>query len=117
MRNNVLIKFFIKNDNWKHLYLSCLYQRDCTKKFIQCSKTSWHYNESIRVFHQQCFSQEKIFDINPFIQIRIVMLLMWQDDVATNTSASNIFCPSVCSFHNSRAATGHNGKTKLGNFT
>src|SRR5690606_33188869 len=72
-----------------------------------------HYNEGIGIFKKKSFSNEEVFDVDPFVQVRIFMLLMRKQDVTAHTFPAHFACAPVCSFHNARATPRHDGEAQL----
>src|SRR5438046_5747989 len=86
---------------------------NCFKQFIKRSSATLHYNESVGVFYQQCFANEKVMERDAAIEKCVWLLLEFELDVATDRAAVDIFRPAIGRFHDSRSATSHDGESEL----
>src|SRR5450759_283260 len=96
--------------NRKLPYLFGLYECHCLKEFIKCSESSRKNYESLGIFHEHEFSDEKIIKSNKFIRVNkwIRMLCKRKIKIYTNRFSFSSVSALICRFHNSRSAAGNN---------
>jgi hypothetical protein len=94
--------------------LSGLNQRQCLEELVERAKPTGEPDECIRVLEEEDPSDEEVSTRDGVVEIRVWQLLVGELDIAPHRPASGLACAPVHCFHETRAATGHRGESKLG---
>src|SRR5262249_26842417 len=82
------------------------------EKLVERARAAGHDNESIGIFNEKRFADEKIMQSHAAIEIRICWLLRRQFDGAPDRTPTSFLSAPVRSFHDTRATTGDDGEAK-----
>ena len=77
---------------------------------VQRAEAPRHGDEGVRVFHQHQFPHEKVFEGDPFVEIRVRLLFLRQLDVAADGVAARFLGTAIGRLHDSGSAARHDGE-------
>lgn len=83
------------------------------KEFIEGAKAAGHNDKSYGVFKKEHFSNEEVFNIDPYIEEGVGFLFKGQFDVYADGGSADVFCASAGRFHHTGSTAGYHIKTRF----
>ena len=83
------------------------------KEFVEGAKAAGHNDKSYGVFKKENFSDEEVFNIDPYIEEGVGFLFKGQFDVYADGGSADVFCTATGRFHYTGSTASYNIKTRF----
>jgi len=112
-----LVKLAPEDDDRKVFDFAGLDQGHGLEEFIERAEPSRNDDKCVGVFDEERLPNEEVANIDPLIQVGVVLLLHGQHDIAAHRAAPHITSPPIGGFHQPRPTSGHDGEAQFGDLS